>query len=318
MQKNPELTPAAASSLPKKKLVLSAPRLTEYRWMQIKYNLSPIFFLAPAMILFLGFVIWPVLQSIWISFNTWSGFGEMTWVGLQNYRDLFGDSDFYISIGNNFTWLILMLLAPVFGLTLALFLNQEIHGIRIAKSLFFFPFVINLVVIGLIFSWFYNPDLGILAAIARAIGQEPIPILADEKFATYGIILAALWPQTAYCMILYLTGLTSMDGQIVEAARIDGAYGFSMLFRIIIPQLRSASFIAIVVTVIGALRSFDLIAIMTNGGPFGRSNVLAYFMYEEALFNFKMGYGAAIAVILFLIMAIFIAIFLRSVVKNER
>lgn len=290
----------------------------EYRWLRLQFTLAPVYFLAPALILFSIFVLWPIVQSIWISFHEWSGFGEMTWVGLENYRRLFRDSDFAISLSNNVRWLVLMLLAPVGGLIIALFLNQNVRGIRLAKSLFFFPFVINLVVIGLIFSWFYNPDLGLLAAIFRIFGLEPIPVLADERLATYGIIAAALWPQTAYCMILYLTGLTSMNAQVIEAGRIDGAYGWTMLRHVIIPQLRGASFIAVVVTVIGALRSFDLIAIMTAGGPWGRSNVLAYFMYDEALFNFKMGYGASISVVLFLIMSGFIAFFLHSVVKNER
>jgi multiple sugar transport system permease protein len=270
------------------------------------------------MILFTLFVLWPIVQSIWISFHEWSGFGEMTWVGLANYRELFGDADFHISLVNNVRWLVLMLLAPVGGLFIALFLNQNIRGIRMIKSLFFFPFVINLVVIGLIFSWFYNPDLGLLAEILRAVGLEPIPVLADENLATYGIILANLWPQTAYTMILFLTGLTSMNSQVIEAGRIDGAAGWTMLWNVVLPQLRGAGFIAVVVTVIGALRSFDLIAIMTSGGPWGSSNVLAYLMYRESLFNFRMGYGASIAVILFLMMTVFITFFLRTVVRNER
>ncbi len=291
---------------------------TEYRWLRLQFKLAPVYFLAPALILFSIFVLWPIVQSIWISFHDWSGFGPMTWVGLDNYRVLLRDSDFQLSLANNIRWLALMMLAPVGGLAIALFLNQNVRGIRFAKSLFFFPFVINLVVIGLIFSWFYNPDLGILAAILTRLGLEPVPILATEGLATYGIIAAALWPQTAYCMILYLTGLTSMNAQVVEAGRIDGAHGWTMLRHVVLPQLRGASFIAVVVTVIGALRSFDLIAIMTAGGPWGTSNVLAYLMYEEALFNFKMGYGASIAVILFLMMSVFIAFFLRSVVQNER
>lgn len=290
---------------------------TEYRWLRLQFVLAPVYFLAPAIILFSIFVIWPILQSIWISFHVWNGFGEMTWNGFGNYRVLFQAERFHIALANNVRWLVFMMLAPVGGLVIALFLNQNVHGIRIAKSLFFFPFVINLVVIGLIFSWFYNPDLGLLAEIFRAFGLKPVPILADENLATYGIIAANLWPQTAYCMILYLTGLTSMNSQVVEAGRIDGASGWSMLWNVILPQLRGASFIAIVVTVIGALRSFDLIAIMTAGGPWGQSNVLAYYMYNEALFNFKMGYGAAIAVVLFLIMSGFIAFFLYNVVKNE-
>lgn len=291
---------------------------TQYRWLRFQFRFAPVYFLAPAFILFSVFVLWPVAQSIWISFHSWSGFGDMTWIGLENYRELFGDQDFHISLANNVRWLLLMLLAPVGGLFVALFLNQNVGGIRMIKSLFFFPFVINLVVIGLIFSWFYNPDLGLLAEVLRAVGAEPIPILADENLATYGIIVANLWPQTAYCMILYLTGLTSMNSQVLEAGRIDGAYGWTMLWNVVLPQLRGASFIAVVITIIGALRSFDLIAIMTQGGPWGSSNVLAYMMYQESLFNFRMGYGASIAVILFLIMTVFITFFLRSVVQNER
>jgi multiple sugar transport system permease protein len=291
---------------------------TEYKLLRFQFKISPFVFLAPAVILFGLFVIWPIIQSIYISFTEWSGFGEKTWIGLENYRELFRDTRFHTSILNNVKWLVLMMLAPVVGLILALFLNQQIRGIRLAKSLFFFPFVINLVVIGFVFSWFYNPDLGLLAELFKLVGLEPLPILADEVLATYGIIIAALWPQTAYCMILYLTGLTSMSAQVVEAARIDGAKGGSMLFNVILPQLRSATFIAVVVTVIGSLRSFDLIAIMTDGGPWGSSYVLAYQMYEEALTNFKMGYGASISVILFLIMGVFIAYFLQNVIRSER
>ena len=291
---------------------------TEYKLLRLQFRISPFVFLAPAMILFGLFVIWPVLQSIYISFTDWSGFGEKTWIGFANYQTLFKDVRFQVSILNNVKWLVIMMLAPVLGLILALFLNQTVRGVRLAKSLFFFPFVINLVVIGLVFSWFYNPDLGLLAELLKVFGMDPIPVLADEVYATYGIIIAALWPQIAYCMILYLTGLTSMSTQVIEAARIDGAKWLGMLFYIVLPELRGASFIAVVVTIIGALRSFDLVQVMTAGGPWNSSNVLAYQMYQEALFNFKMGYGASIAVILFLIMSVFIAFFLNNIVRNER
>lgn len=290
---------------------------SEYFWLRMQFKMAPVYFLAPAFLLFMAFVVLPIIQSFWISFHSWSGFGPMTWVGLANYERLIGDERFHVSLANNVRWLVVMMLAPAGGLALALFLNQNIPGIRAVKSLFFFPFVINLVVIGLVFSWFYNPDLGLLAALFRAVGLEPIPILANENIATYAVIVANLWPQTAYCMILYLTGLTSMSSEVVEAGRIDGAHGISMLRHVILPQLRGATFIAFVVTIVGALRSFDLIAIMTGGGPWGSTNVLAYQMYNEALFNFSMGYGAAIAVVLFLIMSVFIAFFLRTVVRNE-
>lgn len=291
---------------------------TVNRLLKLQYKFAPVYFLAPALILFSIFVIWPIFQSIFISFHKWDGFGPMEWVGLKNYRTMFNDPKFFVSMKNNIYWLVLMLLSPVVGLTIALFLNQQIRGMRLIKSLFFFPFVINLVVIGFIYSWFYNPDLGLLAMLFRAVGLEPIPILADENLATFGIIFAGMWPQIAYCMILYLTGLAGVNTQIVEAGRIDGAHGWNMLKHVILPQLRPATIIALTVTVVGSLRSFDLIAIMTAGGPWGSSYVLAYHMYDEAIFNFKMGYGASLAVILFLIMSVFIYFFLRRIIEGEK
>lgn len=201
---------------------------------------------------------------------------------------------------------------------MALFLNQNIFGMRYIKSFFYFPFVINAVVIGVIFSWFYNPKYGSLAYLLNIFGLDPIPVLSDEVLATYGIIAASFFPGIAYTMILYITGLTSVSKEMVEAGRIDGASGLTMLWHIIIPQLRPATLIAVVVTIVGALRSFDLIAVMTLGGPWGSTKVLAYKMYEEALFNFRMGYGAAIAVILFLLMSIYIAWFLYRLFKQEK
>ena len=119
-------------------------------------------------------------------------------------------------------------------------------------------------------------------------------------------------------MILYLTGLNNINPEQIEAARIDGAKRFKLYWHVIRPQLGPATFLAIVVTVIGALRSFDLVAIMTNGGPYGSSSVLAFKMYEEAIFNFRVGYGASIAVVLFLIMAVYITFFLTRMLQQER
>jgi multiple sugar transport system permease protein len=288
------------------------------RWSQRR--LAPWLFLAPGVLIFLLYVIIPILQSIWISFYEWDGLGEATWVGLQNYVDLLDDDSFYTSLKNNVIWLVLYLLAIPAGLAIALFLNQTVSGIRLYKSLFFFPFVISQVVVGLIFSWFYAPDFGLLPKIIGFFTGTETAILAEEKYATYGIIAAGLWPQIAYCMILYLTGLNNINPEQVEAARMDNAKGFAMLWHIIIPQLRPATFIAVVVTVIGALRSFDLVSIMTAGGPFGSTRVLSYFMYEQSLseYGVAMGYGAAIAVVLFAIMLVFITLFIVRMLMQER
>lgn len=283
-----------------------------------KLVIMPLVFIAPAFAMFSLFVIYPIIQSISLSFVQWQGVGPKTFVGFDNYKQLWDDPVFWKALINNVYWLVLFLLAPVIGLFVALFLNQKVFGIRLVKSLFFFPFVVSQIVVGMIFTWFYDPSFGLIAAIIEPLGLTIPSILANETWATFGVIVAGLWPQTAYCMILYLTGLNSVNPEIIEAARLDGAKGWRLLVNIVLPQLRAATFIAIVVTIIGALRSFDLVAIMTEGGPYNSSNVLAYYMYDNAIFRYRVGYAAAIATVLFMIMNVYIAWFLMRLLKSEK
>ncbi|MGB5446830.1 MAG: sugar ABC transporter permease [Psychromonas sp.] len=281
-------------------------------------QLTPWVFMAPALLLFSIYVLYPIVSSFMLSFYNWDGMGDKIWVGFGNYIELFDSETFWTALTNNVIWMVLFMLAPPIGLAIALFLNQQVRGIRLVKALFFFPFVISQVVIGLVFSWFYDPNLGLLNSMLDLFGFQTIALLSSEEYVTYGIIAAGLWPQIAYCMILYLTGLNSLNPEQIEAARLDRAKGLKMLRYIILPQLAPATFIAVVVTVIGALRSFDLVATMTAGGPWGSSTVLAYMMYEESIFNYRMGYGAAVAVVLFLIMAVYIAYFLVRMLRSEK
>ena len=289
-------------------------------WKRNQRTLMPWLFLMPGILLFAIYVLWPIMSSISISLYQWDGLSPATYVGLENYIELMDDEEFYTALWNNVRWLVCFMAAVPIGLALALFLNQVVFGIRLIKSLFFFPFVISQVVIGLVFTWFYEPNYGIIAPLLNLVGLEGWAILADEDYATYGIIFAGIYPQIAYCMILYLTGLNNVSADQIEAGRMDGATGFSLFWNIILPQLRPATFIAVVVTIIGSLRSFDMIAIMTQGGPWGSTNVLAYFMFEQALseYGYRMGYGSAIATILFSIMMIYILFFIYRMYRAEK
>ena len=326
--------------------VIDAPSITtppQAGWLKRnKLSIAPWIFLAPALAFFTLYVVMPIFESLYLSLFEWNGLydanGNSTavYIGLENYAKLWDDPNFRTSLVNNLLWLFLFFLAVPLGLLIALFLNQEVPGMRIYKSLFFFPFVISQVVVGLIFGWFYNPDFGVVGTIWKALFCEetvnfvgnvtfkcsspPPDILSSPEFATYGIIAAGLWPQIAYCMILYLTGLNNVAADQIEAARLDGAKGWKMLWYVVLPQLRPATFIAVVVTVIGALRSFDMIAIMTQGGPFGSTNVLAYYMYEVAISEYgeRYGYGSAVAVVLFAIMLVFISYFLWRMYQDEK
>ncbi len=271
-------------------------------------------FLAPACAMVAVYVIWPILSTMWLSLYNWDGMTARTFVGVANYVELLHAPTFYTALKNNVIWLALFMLAPPLGLAFALYLNQAVGGIRLVKSLCFAPFVLSGVVVGLIFSWFYDPTFGLLALV---IGHG-VPVLGDARYATFGIVLAALWPQTAYCMILYLTGLTALNAEQIEAARMEGARGFTLFWHVVLPQLRPTTFMALVVTVIGALRSFDLISVMTGGGPFESSTVLAYYMYDQAIKYYRLGYSASIAVVLFAIMLVYIVFQLRRMLRNEQ
>lgn len=286
-------------------------------WRQHRGWLAPTLFIMPAIVLFGVVIVASSLQSIWISLHHWDGFGPLQWVGLGNYQELLGDPQFYTSLKNNLIWLVVFMLAPPLGLAIALLVNQQIKGMRIVKSLFFVPLVLASVAVGVVFTWVYTPELGLLALLFKAFGATAPALLSDENLVTFAVVFAALWPQIAFCMVLYLAGLNSLSDDLIGAGRVDGARGWDMLRHVVLPQLTQVTFIAIAITAIGALRSFDMVSVMTQGGPFGSSSVLAYQMYEQSIFSYRFGYGAAIATILFAIMLVFILWYLSRIMQAE-
>lgn len=286
-------------------------------WRRNRNWLTPALFLAPGVCLFGVVIVFASIQTLWISLFEWDGIGPKHWVGLQNYVYLFEDPQFYVSVRNNIIWLAVFMLAPPLGLGLALLLNQKIAGLRLMKSLFFMPLVMASVTVGVVFGWVYDPNFGLIALAMKAMGLTPIAILSSEIWVNFAVVFAALWPQVAFCMVLFLAGLNNLSADQIGAGRIDGAKGWPMLRHVVLPQLTQVGFIALAVTIIGALRSFDMVAVMTTGGPYGSSTVLAYQMYEASIFSYRYGYGAAIATVLAAIMLIFIVWYVRSVLWAE-
>jgi multiple sugar transport system permease protein len=272
--------------------------------------------LAPGVLLFAVFVIYPIAASFVLSLQSWNGLGPKTWIGLGNYAELFTDPVFYRALANNLLWLALSVLAPVLGLGIAVLVNQAFPGIRIVRALFFLPFVISAIVVGMVFGWFFNAEFGLLNALLAPLGTELAP-LDSEDGAIFAVIVAALWPQTAYCAILYLTGLMSLQPELIDAARIDGARGLRLLWQIVLPQMAPVNFIVALVCVVSALRGFDMVVIMTGGGPYDSSSVLAHYMYEQTFHASRYGYGAAIACVLFVLMAAGVSFFLWRMLRRE-
>ncbi|MFW6381371.1 MAG: carbohydrate ABC transporter permease [Bacillota bacterium] len=286
----------------------------------MKRKYVPWVFMSIPLLLYSIWVIGPTLYTFYLSLTKWDGLTEPSFQGLKNYLNLFEDPVFYTSLINNIKWLIIFLAIPVvLGLFLALLLSREIPWARGFKAAIYSPMILAPVVIGLIWSWIYQPDGGLLNNTLTLIGLQGLTRgwLSNPDTAIYAIIGAAIWRHTGYVMLLFLAGLTAIHPTLIEAARIDGATPWQRFRYVILPLLKPTTVIVLVITLIQSLRAFDFVNIMTRGGPFNSTNVLANYMYTEAFRNYKMGYGAAIAVVLFIIMFVFIAFYLRRVREEE-
>jgi ABC-type sugar transport system permease subunit len=250
----------------------------------------------------------------------WDGLSDPIFINFRNFERLFGDPVFYVSLGNNLKWVISFITIPVvIGLALAMALNRAIPGSRFFKASFYSPMVLSLVVCGLIWSWMYHPADGLINSVLRAIGLGSLAQgwLSDKGLVMWAIIVVAIWRQVGYVMILYLAGLQGVDPGLVDASKVDGCTAWQTFRHVIFPLLAPVTVIVVVISVIDSLRAFDLVSVMTRGGPYNSSSVLANFMYIEAFNNYKMGYGASISVILFLISLVFIFVYLWRVLQTE-
>ncbi|MFM8322889.1 MAG: carbohydrate ABC transporter permease [Chloroflexota bacterium] len=281
-------------------------------------GVAPYVFMAPALALYLLWIVGPTFYTIYLSLTNWDGVSAPGWVGLANYVRLFTkDTLFWESLRNNAVWLLVFISIPTtLGLGMAMVFNQEMKGGKLYKVSFYAPLVLSLPVIGLIWSWVYNPRLGLINNFLTGIGvADPPGWLGDRSLAIWCVIAAAVWRQVGYVMVLYLAGLKNIDPTLVDAARVDGADRWNLFRHVIFPLLAPVTTIIVVISIIDSLRSFDLVSIMTRGGQ--STQVLANFMYIEAFNNYRMGYGAAIAVILFAISLVFIGFYLSQVIKDE-
>ncbi len=287
---------------------------------KLRRNLTPYLFLLFPVLLYIVWVVAPMFYTFYLSLTDWNGLTAPNFIGFENFEKLFRDKVFFISLKNNLKWLLSFTTIPVaLGLGLAMALNKNIPGEKIFKMNFYMPMVLAMVVSGLIWGWMYHPRGGLINSFLVSTGlvEKGPGWLSDRDLVLWSIIIVATWRQVGYVMVLYLAGLKSIDPQLLEAATVDGANGWQVFWRIILPLLTPVTVIVLVISVIDSLRAFDLVSVMTRGGPANASSVLANFMYIEAFNNYKMGYGAAIAVILFMISLGFIFMYLWRVMQDE-
>ncbi len=283
--------------------------------------LTPYLFIAPAMVFYLGFLVYPMLFSLVTSFFDWDGLTPLTaFVGFKNYFDiLFVDPVTRVALINNIYWTFGALVVPTsIGLLLALALNRGLPGTIAFRTIFYGPAVLPLVAVGLIWSWMYNPNFGALNVMLESVGLGNFTggWLSDYDQALPATFATYVWGSVGFPMILYLAGLQSINKEYYEAARIDGANAFQQFWHVTMPGLRESHVIVLSLAMIGGFKVFDLIYTMTYGGPGRATQVLGTWMYFQAFQYYHAGYGAAIAWVIATIVLVIAIPYIRHMSKG--
>lgn len=278
-------------------------------------------FLIPTAVLYTGLVLLPVIQAIYYSFYRWNGLGPLqNFIGLANYTRILGDRVFVGALGHNLQLVLLSIVIQLpLALGLALLVGRRLRGRTIFRTLFFLPFVLSEVVTGVIWNFVYRPDGGLINSLLQAIipGWQQAAWLGNPKTVLYALFGVITWKYFGYHMILYIAGLQNIPAEIEEAALIDGASNWQALRYVTIPLLSSTLRLSIYLSVLGSLQFFDLIWVMTTGGPVSASDTMATYLYKFGFQRFQLGYGSAIAVIMFMICFSFSLLYQRFAMRRD-
>jgi len=279
-------------------------------------NLTFALFLAPALVVFLTFVVYPILQSVYYSLFNWKGFGPaVDWVGLDNYVSILSDQIFMKAVGNGLLIVVLSLVIQLpMSLALALMVGRDLPGRAFFRTIFFMPYVISEVITAIMWLGLYNPDpeRGFFNALLVLIpGVNAQAWLGDTSQVMACLFVVLTWKYFGLHMLLYMAGLQNIPAEIEEAARIDGANRRQLLGYITLPLLGGTIRTSVYLSVIGSLQQFILVWIMTKGGPVNASEVMATYMYRFGFVRFWLGYGCAVALVMFLICLAFSVVYQR-------
>jgi raffinose/stachyose/melibiose transport system permease protein len=260
-------------------------------------------FVGPAILVLAAFLVYPIGYSVWLSFYEWNGYTPRwgPFVGLANYIALLRDEVFWKATVNSIVFVTVRTPLEVgLGFLLALLLNRQMRGRSLLRTLFFVPVVMSLIVVTIIFQRIYEPNTGFLNTVLRGIGLGAAahPWLGDPATALPAVIAVSVWKNVGFSLVILLAGLQSLPQDVVDAGRVDGANAWQLTLRVITPLMRPILVLTTLLSIIGGLKVFDLIFIMTRGGPTYSTEVLATMLYRHAFELNEMGVASAIAVIL--------------------
>ncbi|MCT4685956.1 carbohydrate ABC transporter permease [Vallitalea sp.] len=270
-----------------------------------KNTLIGLSFILPNFIGFCVFIMVPVIFSFGLSFMEWDGFTPMTYVGLKNFTDLFSDSTFKISFINTVYFALFTVpTTVVISLGLAVLLNKKIKGLNFYRSALFFPYVASIVAVAVVWNMLFQKDFGPINSFLRFVGMEnPPKWVASSDWAMPAVIIVSIWKGMGYYMVIYLAALQGIPKSLYEAAKIDGASNWQKFRYVTRPMLTPATFFVVMMLTISCFKVFDLVYIMTEGGPGRSTTMLVNYIYDKAFLSWDYGSASAISIVLFIVVA---------------
>lgn len=277
-------------------------------------------FILPNFVGFAALTLIPIVATLGLAFMQWNSYSTPEWVGLDNFRRLWGSETFWTALRNTAYYAaghIPLTLAAALGF--AVLLNRKLKGIGIFRTALFFPYITSLVAVAVVWNMLFSPDAGPINQLLNALGVQDAPgWTTSTTWAMPAVIITSVWRDLGYYMVLYLAGLQTIPGELYEAAEVDGAGPWARFWHITVPSLRPTTFFVLIMLTISSFKVFDLVQVMTEGGP-GRSTlVLSQVIYREGIREGRFGYSSAIALVLFLIVLLITVVQFRIQQRGEK
>ena len=274
-------------------------------------------FIAPNAVLLAVFAYWPIVYNGYLSLTSWDMLSpSISFVGVANYVDMFSDPDFYAVIGRTVLFSGAVVIGClILGLAVAMLLNEKLFGRNIVRTFSFAPNILSGVAMGTVWLFIFDPQIGLMKILLEKVGIAGPAWMTDSTWALWGLVLVYLWKNIGFVAVVYLAGLQGLSADYYEAARIDGANAWTLFRRITLPLLSPVTFFVAVVTIVATFQAFDVIAIMTDGGPGGATTTLSWYIYNQAFRVLDAGHAGAGGLVMFVIL---IAITAAQAIFMER
>lgn len=276
---------------------------------QLKLSIIPYLFLIPYLFAFIAFRFGPSIAGFFVSLTRWNIVGTPKFIGFENYSELFSDPSFITSLINTLYFMVLTVPALiVLGLLIALLVDQNLKGRTVTRTFVFMPYVIMSTVVGVIWMWIFDTHFGILNYYLSFLGIKPIAWLSSVNWAMPAVAITTIWWTVGFNMILFLAGLQDIPEELKEAARIDGASNWQIFWNVTFPLLRPTTVVVLMLTLINSFEVFDQVYVMTGGGPSMATLTVIQYMYFQAFQYFRLGYGSAVAYVVFAFLIILVLV----------